>query len=145
MEKYFPVMIAAFVLILHPLILFFILRSVFRHKKLTNGIVNFDAFSKKFVFRIDLANKQFYEQLRVKNVYDSLDYNLNDDCTIITFRKFNEEASYRILLEDHGEYLALKVQHIANCFQKVFMANLINEFWINKLDAKPLEFKTNAF
>ena len=94
MEKYIYVYVAIFFVLIIPIALYLILKPMFRHNKLLNGVVNYDTFMRKYVFRIDLTNETFYTRLKAHNISDVLEYYLNDDCSVITFTMYNNKYSY---------------------------------------------------
>lgn len=111
---------------------------IFRHNKQINGTFNHDMFMRKFVFRIDLDEAEFFARLKMRNVNDVLDYFLNDDCSVITFKMYNVEFQYGMSVNMYNEYRVLKVEQISVMPQKSTF--YINDFFIKKFDAKPLEF-----
>ena len=76
MEKYIYIFVIVFVVII-PIALYLILKPMFKHNKLLNGIVNYDTFMRKYVFGIALKKEEFYTQLKTPNVYDVLEYTLS--------------------------------------------------------------------
>ncbi len=115
---------------------------MFRQNKILNGIVNYDTFMRKFVFRIDFTKEEFYSQLKMRNINDILEYCLNDDCSIITFIMNNMKYSYKIIVDDFNESTILRVEQMQvtgkpTCY--------INEFFIKKFNATPLEYEKYSF
>ena len=85
MEKYIYIYVIIFIVIVIPVSLYIIFKPMFWQNKLLNGIVNYDTFMRKFVFRIELTKEEFYSQIKICNINDILEYSLNDDCSVITF------------------------------------------------------------
>jgi len=112
MGNYFPLFIVAFLFIIIPIVLYEALVPQFRQNKLLNGVVNYDAFMRKFVFRIDLNKVEFFSILSIHNVGDVLEYILNEDESTITFVKFNAKTTYRYELCERENFLLLKVKRI---------------------------------
>ena len=138
MEKY----ICIFIIIVIPIVLYIIFKPMFRQKKLLEGIVNYDAFMRKFVFRIECTKEQFYSQLKAHNANDVLEYTLNDDYSIIIFTMYNMKYSYKIMADDFNESTILRIEQISLTSKPAFY---INEFFIKKFNAKPLEFEKYSF
>ena len=142
MEKYIYIFVVIFVVIVIPVALYIIFKPMFRQNKLLNGIVNYDTFMRKFVFCISLTKEDFYAQLKVHNINDILEYSLNDDCSVITFTTYNMKYSYKIIVDDFNESIILRVEQVQEISKPAFS---INEFFINKFNATPLEFEKYSF
>ena len=141
MEKYIYIFVIVFVVII-PIALYFILKPMFKHNKLLNGIVNYDTFMRKYVFGIALKKEEFYTQLKTPNVYDVLEYTLSEDDTVITFKMYNGKYSYKINIDIFNESIVLRVEQISINSRPAFH---INEFFIKKFNAKPLDFEKYKF
>ena len=142
MEKYVYIFVIMFVVVVIPIALYIIFKPMFRQNKLLNGIVNYDTFMKKFVFRIEITKEEFYSQLKIRNINDVLEYSLNEDCSVITFTLYNMKYSYKIIVEDFNESIILRLEQIQVTSKPAFR---INEFFIKKFNAKPLEFEKYYF
>ena len=142
MEKYSYIFIIMFVVVVIPIALYIIFKPMFRQNKLLNGIVNYDTFMRKFVFRIEITKEEFYSQLKIRNINDVLEYSLNEDCSVITFTMYNAKYSYKIIVDDFNESIILRVEQIQITSKPAFR---INEFFIKKFNATPLEFEKYSF
>ena len=142
MEKYIYIFVIMFVVVVIPIALYIIFKPMFRQNKLLNGIVNYDTFMRKFVFRIEITKEEFYSQLKISNINDVLEYSLNEDCSVITFTMYNMKYSYKIIVDDFNESIILRVEQIQITSKPAFR---INEFFIKKFNATPLEFEKYSF
>ena len=142
MEKYIYIFVIMFVVVVIPIALYIIFKPMFRQNKLLNGIVNYDTFMRKFVFRIEITKEVFYSQLKIRNINDVLEYSLNEDCSVITFTMYNMKYSYKIIVDDFNESIILRVEQIQITSKPAFR---INEFFIKKFNATPLEFEKYSF
>ena len=142
MEKYIYIFVIMFVVVVIPIALYIIFKPMFRQNKLLNGIVNYDTFMKKFVFRIEITKEEFYSQLKIRNINDVLEYSLNEDCSVITFTMYNMKYSYKIIVDDFDESIILRVEQIQITSKPAFR---INDFFIKKFNATPLEFEKYSF
>ena len=142
MEKYIYIFVIMFVVVVIPIALYNIFKPMFRQNKLLNGVVNYDTFMRKFVFRIELTKEEFYSQIKIRNINDVLEYSLNEDCSVITFTMYNMKYSYRIIVNDFNESIILRVEQIQITSKQAFR---INEFFIKKFNATPLEFEKYSF
>ena len=136
MEKYIYIFIVVFVVMI-PIALYLILKPMFKHNKLLNGIVNYDTFMRKYVFSVALGKEEFYSQLKMTNVQDVLEYTLSNDDTVITFRLYNCKYPYKINVDAFNESIILRVEQLSANSRPAFY---INEFFIKKFNSKPLDF-----
>ena len=141
MEEYIYILIVICVVII-PIALYLILKPMFKHNKRLNGIVNYDTFMRKYIFGIALKKEDFYAQLKIPNVYDVLEYTLSDDDTVITFKLYNGEFPYKINVDVFDKSIVLKVEQLSINSRPAFH---INEFFIKKFNAKPLDFEKYRF
>ena len=140
MEKFYIFVIVFVVMI--PIALYLILKPMFKHNKLSNGIVNYDTFMRKYVFSVALDKEEFYSQLKMTNVQDVLEYTLSNDDTVITFKLYNGKYPYKINVDAFNESIILRVEQLSANSKPAFY---INEFFIKKFNAKPLDFEKYKF
>ena len=141
MEKYIYIFIVVFVVMI-PIALYLILKPMFKHNKLLNGIVNYDTFMRKYVFSVALDKEEFYSQLKMPNVQDVLEYTLSNDDTVITFMLYNGKYPYKINVDAFNVSIILRVEQLSLNSKPAFY---INEFFIKKFNAKPLDFEKYKF
>ena len=143
MEKYIYIFVIIFVVMI-PIALYLILKPMFKHKhnKLLNGIVNYDTFMRKYVFSVALDKEEFYSQLKMPNVQDVLKYTLSNDDTVITFMLYNGKYPYKINVDPFNVSIILRVEQLSLNSKPAFY---INEFFIKKFNAKPLDFEKYKF
>ena len=134
--------VAVVFVVMIPIALYLILKPMFKHNKLLNGIVNYDTFMRKYVFGIELTKDEFFSQLKTRNINDVLEYSLNDDYSVITYTMYNMKYSYKIKVDDFNESIILRVEQLQLTSKPAFR---INEFFIKKFNAKPLEFEKFKF
>ena len=142
MEKYIYIFVIMFVVVVISIALYIIFKPMFRQNKLLNGIVNYDTFMRKFVFRIEITKEEFYSRLKIRNINDVLEYSLNEDCSVITFTMYNMKYSYKIMVDDFNESIILRGEQIQITSKPAFH---INDFFIKKFNATPLEFEKYSF
>ena len=142
MEKYIYTFVIIFVIIVILVAFYIIFKSMFRQQKLLIGVVNYDTFMRKFVFRIALTKEDLYSQLKMQNIQDVLEYSLNDDCSVISFKMYNMKYPNKIIVDDFNQSIILRVEQIQVNSKPAFR---INEFFIKKFNAVPLEFEKYSF
>ena len=141
MEKYIYIFIVVFVVMI-PIALYLILKPMFKHNKLLNGIVNYDTLMRKYVFSVAIGKEEFYSQLKMPNVQDVLEYTLSNDDTVITFMLYNGKYPYKINVDAFNVSIILRVEQLSLNSKPAFD---INEFFIKKFNAKPLDFEKYKF
>lgn len=144
MEKYIYFYLTMFFVVITPIALYLVLKPMLRQKKLLHGIVNYDTFMRKFVFRIDVTKEEFYSKLKVHNVNDVLEYNFFEEDSVI-FTRYNVGFPYKITVDEFKEYIILKVEQLPLVMDKGNVPYLINEFFIKKFAAKPIDYQKFAF
>lgn len=141
MDTVLPYILVA---ILVPIVGFFVFLLIFSHvkkyRKITHNVNNTDAFTRKFIFNVQLTKEEFLIKLKIPNVNDKLEYELNDECTIITFKKNFSKISYSLNVIETDKELQIRVEQITIFYQKTNIPFLVNEFFISKFNATPVEF-----
>lgn len=145
MEKYIYIFVIVFFIVVIPVALYLVLKPMFQQNKLLNGVVNYDAFMRKFVFRVEITKEIFYARLKSHNSNDSLEYFLSDDCSVITFTRYNSKYPYKMFTEEVDESIVLRIEQIPRIMDRGNVPYLINEFFIKKFNAKPLEYRNYPF
>lgn len=140
MELFFYPIVILVVLI--PIALYLILRPVFKNQQTVNGVVNYNSFMRKYVFQIELDQMEFYDQLKTQNVHDIMEYCLSDDCTEIVFTRYNTRNRYKLMIDERNNYIILKVQQVSVLSRVPYY---INEFFMRKFGAKPMEYEKYPF
>lgn len=141
MDTVLPYILVA---ILVPIVGFLAFLLIFSHikkyQKITHNVNNTDAFTRKFIFNVQLTKEEFLIKLKIPNVNDKLEYELNDECTIITFKKDFSKISYNLKVIEIDKELQIRVEQIQIFYGKTNIPFLINEFFISKFNAKPIKY-----
>ena len=130
-----------FFVALIPIVLFFILKPMFRERKISNGIRNQDTLSQNYLFKTNYSKQEFLNLIVISNVTDLMDYTFDNNTMIITFSKYNAKIPYLVTIKEleNGCYIRLT--------KKVFFGDrsnipyYINEFMIKKFDAELLPYE----
>ena len=133
-------------LIAIPVSLYLIFKPGVRQREVSNGVINYDSFMRKFCFSIDATKEEVYSQLNLPNVYDVLEYDLDEENDVITFKRYvGGRYSYRISVDEAEGCHILWVEQIPSVMGGGNVPCLINEFFIKKLDAKPIDYTETAY
>ena len=133
-------------LITIPVSIYLIFRPAARQRQVSSGVINYDAFMKKFCFSIDATKQEVYSQLNLPNVYDVLEYDLDEENDVITFKRYvGGRYPYRIFVDEVEGCHILWVEQFPLVMGGGNVPYLINEFFIKKLGAKPIDYTETAY
>ena len=129
------------IVILIPVVLYFILAPMFRENKISNNVRNQDIFSQEYLFKVNYTKNEFLQKLNIPNIYDVLEFTFDNNTMTITFSKYNAKIPYTVTIKEseNGCYIRLT--------KKVFIGDRsnipyqINEFMIKKFDAELLPYE----
>ena len=145
---YFLIAFFILIILIPACIVAIIAFSAFKNiDKRKQGLINYDSCMRKFVFRVDLTKEEVYERLRTRNVTDVLEYILNEDLSVITFKYYNGEISYTFSVceYDNNDYLIIRLEQLLLIPGKSRILKNINKFFFMKLDAKILDYDKYSF
>ena len=137
MEKHIYLLVILFFGVCIPAVLYIILKPMHQQRKLTNGVVNYDAAMRKFIFKIFISKEDFYSKLKTPNIKDVLEYDFNEQISVITFKRYNAQFSYGIKIDEHKEFVILTVEQISISSR---ISYFINAFFIRKFNAEPIDY-----
>ena len=106
---------------------------------------NYDFTKRELLYSIPMDEKQFVDSLRLKNIYDGLEYTLDETKCSITFSyegyQFGQSYTYYVTaLQDGENLLRLYNPDIRPLFVGGRFSIDINSFFIRKCGAKPLDY-----
>lgn len=106
---------------------------------------NYDFTKREILYSIPMDEKQFVESLRLKNIYDGLEYTLDETKCSITFSyegyQFGQSYTYSVTaLQDGENLLRLYNPDIRPLSVGGRFSIDINSFFIRKCGAKPLDY-----
>ena len=132
------IIIALFIILIITIGIFILLPMYLNNKKVSNGIVNYS--SLKYVYKINMSKDQIINRLRLHNAADELDYSLDEENSIIIFKRNGEKASYSYDIRKCNDFCILQIN--PNSFFPPGSAILcyLNPFWVRKLDAEVVPF-----
>lgn len=145
MEGYRYLFVILFMLVILPAALYLVLKPMFRDIKVRRGIVNYDTHMRKFVFTVEETKAEVYLKLRLSNIYDVLRYDFDEENAVITFYRNHAKFPYRISFYELDGTMILKIEQISPTMDKDNLPYFINEFFIKKLDAKPIDLFSGRF
>ena len=116
-----------------------ILKSYFKDRKVRNGVMNSDTFMRRYVYALKCGKQDVIDKLSTHSAYDKPEYLFDEEALIITFIHLNAKSKYQLsfIERDNCNYLYV---HQIDWLQKSHIPYMINEFWIKKVDAVPVEY-----
>ena len=135
------IFLALAIVILIPVVLYFILAPMFREKKISNNVRNQDTFSQKYLFKVNYTKNEFLQKLNIPNVHDVLEFTFDNNTMTITFSKYNAKIPYTVTIKEseNGCYIRLTKKDFIS--DRSNIPSQINEFMIKKFDAELLPYK----
>ena len=140
MEKYAPAIKSVLILVFIAAGFYFLTSVFSKARRRLNGVVNFDTFHRRFVYRVDLPVQAVVSKLRIPNQNDRMRYELSDDLSQITFPPGLGTCELRLEPQDDGCILYVRVFERFPDVGPHLVYDVMNEFWIKKLHAKPIDF-----
>ena len=106
-------------------------------------IRNTDVLMRNFCFQTNKTKEEIIAALNCHSIYDVFDYNYNPQTDIIHF--FNQlmpgyNTRYKIYFFECDQFTCLKISQQNHFYSKNNFLYRQNEFWIKKLDAKPIPY-----
>ena len=110
-------------------------------RRMGEGIENHDVFYQRFVYHVDMTEQEIIARLRVPNINDAKQYELGEDLTTITFSDLGQ-CIFHLEPQDNGCLLFVQIIKRISGRDQQPEFDIMNRFWINKLQAKPIDFYT---
>ena len=135
------IFLALVIVILIPVVLYFILAPMFREKKISNNVRNQDTFSQEYLFKVNYTKNEFLQKLNIPNAHDVLEFTFDNNTMTITFSKHNAKIPYTVTIKEseNGCYIRLTKKDFIS--DRSNIPYQINEFMIKKFDAELLPYK----
>lgn len=125
------------------LTLYIILKPYFIDKKTRNNIINFDSFMNNYIFVVNENIQNIIERLSIHNVYDKLEYTFDTEDLTICFKHLTVKLQYQLqFISTTNSCTYLLVSKVYLVHGKSNIPFMINDFFINKLNAQPLDYIT---
>ena len=115
---------------------------MFQQRKLLNGVVNYDIFMRRFVFSIDSTREEFYSKLKIHNVDDVLEYEFDEQNSVVTFTVHSRQFAYKIKVDEYEQIAILRAEQVPFVSKVTYH---INAFFIKKFNAEPIDYRSYGF
>ena len=135
------IVIAIVFVVLVPIVLFFVLKPMFRELKVSKGIRNQDVLSQNYLFKINYSKQEFLTRIKISNATDLMDYTFNDNTMIVTFFKCNAKLPYTVVIKELEDGCYIRLTKNVLIGDRSNIPYYINEFMINKFDVELLPYE----
>ena len=111
-----------------------------KHYEATGNVTNYNIDISKFVYRVELTRAQILDRLKIPNINDGMHYTLKED--EITFSHYGDaDSTWQIIVEEYHGFSILRVNKRGFILSsQSHIPMIMNPFWVNKCDAKPIPF-----
>jgi len=123
-----------------PLVLLLIFMPVIKDKKVRNGVVNTDTFSRNYTYVLSRSKEIVIGLLSQKSDGDIIDYSFDQSTMIIRFRNLIATIDYQLSFYSIDNKTFLKVSQIQLVYDKSNIPYMINRFFIEKIGAEPVDY-----
>lgn len=134
-----------FFLILIPLVLGITIPIYKNHKKVTNGIINYNPTMRKFVYKVNLSSEDIINLLKNKNETDELSCAFDFDKSIINFSEYGSNKEYYFRIQVCNGFSILMLEQVSLIGMQSHIPYKINSFITSKLQAEIIPFSQYGF
>ena len=138
------IFLIAFV-IFFPIVLLSAFLPVWRNRKITGGIVNYDSFSRKFVFRTEKSRSQVFDALKLRDVSDRMFCSFDPTSDVVSLSDYTSSVRYNVRVDEYDGLSIVRLQQIGMLGGTKPHPLKVNEFILMKLEAEPVPFAEFGF
>ncbi len=135
------IFIAVPFVIFAPIILYMILKPIFRQRRISNGVINYNAFYQDYLFKVNYTKSDFLQRMNVPNSYDVLEYTFDDNSMIITFSKLGANIPYTVFIKEIANGCYVRLSRNVLVGNRSDICIYINEFMMKKFGAELLPYE----
>ncbi len=136
----FVVFIVIFFLFLIAIVLGIVFTTHKSHKKVTNGIANYDSSMRKFVYKIYLSKEDIVNLLKTKNEIDELFCEFNFKKSTVNISEYGSCIEYYFRIQECNGFSILNLEQVTFVGMQSYIPYKLNPFMINKLNAEIVPF-----
>lgn len=130
----------AFFVLAAPLLLFIIFKPAIQDARVRNNVSNSDPFTRHYCYILHSTQDETVNKLSIHNITDTLEYTFDADCLTITFSHQGASIKHQLSFYTVENETYLKVSRIKFMHSKSNIPLMINQFFVKKLDAKPVDY-----
>ena len=122
--------------------LFVIFKPVIKDKKARKNVKNFDFFTQHYSFLLNCSQNEAIQRLSTKNTNDILEYSFDNKMLTICFSPLKANIEYQLSFYCIKNTTYLRVSRVKFLYERSNIPYMINSFFIEKIDAKPIDYTT---
>ena len=134
-----------FFVILIPLVLGITIPIYKNHSKVTGGVTNYDSYMRKFVYKINLSNREIINLLNTKNDIDELSCDFDLEKSVIRFSEYGSHRDYYFQVQECNGFSVLRLEQVALIGMQSHVPYKLNPFIVSKLQAEIVPFSQYSF
>ena len=130
---------------LAPLVLAIVLPVYKNHNKATGGVINYDFFMRKFVFKVNLSKEDIINRLSSTRSADDLICTVDLENSVIKIAENGSGTNYRFQIREDIGFSVLKLEQTGLLGGQNNVPYKLNPFMVNKLQAEIIPFSEHTF
>lgn len=111
-----------------------------KHQETTNGIINYDPYMRKFIYKVNLSKEQIIGILNTKNATDELVCKFCYEESSIEFSEYGSSKKYYYSIQEYRGFSILRLEQAAWIGTKSYIPYKLNPFMVKKLQAELIPF-----
>lgn len=123
-----------------PLVLFMIFKPHTDDRKNTDNIINYDTLMQHHCFALNCTRPEAIDRLLWHNTTDTLDYSFDPRSSTLIFSHLGTSIEFQLSFYLFGNRTYLKVSRVKYIHNRSNILYMINQFFIDKLDAVPVDY-----
>ncbi len=140
----FLFLVIIFFVVIVPLVLGIVIPIYKKHNNVTGNVVNYDAFMRKYVYKIYMSQEEIINTLKIKNDTDELSCTFDFDRAVILFSEYGLSKEYFFEIQECDGFSILKLNQVDFLLQNNISYKL-NPFMVSKLNAEIVPFSQYEF
>lgn len=123
-----------------PLFLGIIIPVYKNHRKATGGIINYDSFMRKFVYKVYMSREEIIDALAVKSDLDALSCTFDFERSVILFSEYDSSKEYFFEIQECDGFSILRLNQVSLIGMQSSIPFKLNPFLVKKIGAKIIPF-----
>ena len=139
-----PLLVLLFFIVIVPVVLACVIPIYLKHRKVSAGIVNHDAFMRRFVYKVSLTGSEILDRLQAQNAEDELSCTVDSGNSSMVFSEGNSSKEYFYQIREYEVYSILTLTQAARISASSYIQYKLNPFMIDKLNAEIVPYSSYA-
>ena len=134
-----------FFCILTPLVLGIIVPMFRKHYKITDGVVNYDMYMRKFVYKTALKRDDIIDALSKQDDIDELSCQFDLESNTVVISEYGSHSEYFFRIEEYDGFCILRLNQTSVFAMSSRVPFKLNPFIVSRLQAELLPFSQYTF